>query len=166
MSEKKQGAWAREYLESIADARRQLLAAHEMEMALRARAEHMSSAYDAHKVGMPKKPNDGADHSMDPVDELVDLQAEDGLAWARELLHDFDVAELRLRAELRGELAIGLMAVSLRYRHGLPRMQIARILAINKNVVTQSQTALIDYLNRIGPANFLRGEKRTEMMQP
>lgn len=139
-------AWAREYFQGVADARRAL----ERQGALiAARRDRMFAL---------QSPLAGGTHSGTPtdwtnrVDATIDAEDNDGLAWARATIAECRALLAELRGSCKGTLLAATFAAEARYLEGMSIRRTARALDVAPSTVYAYLAALMDYLDYVGPS--------------
>ena len=156
--------WARSWLAEVDEARKALDRAERIAEARRARAYSIPSPLG--NTGPRGK--GGVSNPMGRVDEMIDGEAEDAsYGWARDALALFDLMVTLNRQCFRGALLDGLDVAEMRYRLGATDKEIMDAFHIGRSKLYDDLSALVEYLDFIGPENtFHLDEARPGELPP
>ena len=155
--------WARAWLTEVDEARKALDRAESIRELRRAKAFSI-----ADPLGTEPHGKGGVSDPMRRADEMIDGEADDAAyGWARDALALFDLMVSLNRQCFRGALLDGLDVAEMRYRLGATDKEIMDAFHIGRSKLYDDLSALVEYLDFIGPENtFHLGEARPAELPP
>lgn len=139
--------WARAWLTEVDEARKALDRAESIRELRRARAFSIVDPLGSEPHG-----KGGVSDPMRRADEMIDGEADDAAyGWARDALALFDLMVSVNRPCFRGALLDGLDVAEMRYRLGATDKDIMEAFHIGRSKLYDDLSALIEYLDFIGP---------------